>query len=102
VSKIEQSGRSSLRRPKLPIKGGSGPEEEEEEEGRRRKKKKKNKRKTMMTFSHQLSQGCGAVSLGYSFQRFRRCSSFIFKGETILDLVSLRLLRMTELDPFQM
>jgi len=29
VSKIEQSGRSSLRRPKLPIKGGSAPEEEE-------------------------------------------------------------------------
>jgi len=32
VSKIEQSGRASLRRPKLPIKGGSAPEEEEEEE----------------------------------------------------------------------
>jgi len=32
VSKIEQSGRSSLRRPKLPIKGGSAPEEEEEDE----------------------------------------------------------------------
>jgi len=29
---MEQSGRSSLRRPKLPIKGGSAPEEEEEEE----------------------------------------------------------------------
>jgi len=27
VSRIEQSGRSSLRRPKLPIKGGSAPEE---------------------------------------------------------------------------
>jgi len=27
VSRIEQSGRSSLRRPKLPIKGGSTPEE---------------------------------------------------------------------------
>jgi len=32
VSRIEQSGRLSLRRPKLPIKGGSAPEEEEEEE----------------------------------------------------------------------
>jgi len=32
VSRIEQSGRSSLRRPKLPIEGGSAPEEEEEEE----------------------------------------------------------------------
>jgi len=32
---IEQSGRRSLRRPKLPIKGGSAPEEEEE---KRRKK----------------------------------------------------------------
>ena len=32
MSKIEQNGRSSLRRPKLPIKGGSAPEEEEEEE----------------------------------------------------------------------
>jgi len=32
VSRIEQSGRMSLRRPKPPIKGGSAPEEEEEEE----------------------------------------------------------------------
>jgi len=32
VSRIEQSGRMSLRRPKTPIKGGSEPEEEEEEE----------------------------------------------------------------------
>jgi len=32
VSRIEQSGRSSLRGPKLPIKGGSALEEEEEEE----------------------------------------------------------------------
>jgi len=32
VSRIGQSGRSSLRRPKLPTKGGSVPEEEEEEE----------------------------------------------------------------------
>jgi len=32
VSRIEQSGRSSLRRPKLPTKGGSEPKEEEEEE----------------------------------------------------------------------
>jgi hypothetical protein len=30
VSGIEQSGRMSLRRPKPPIEGGSGPEEEEE------------------------------------------------------------------------
>jgi hypothetical protein len=30
VSRIEQSGRISLRRPKPPIKGGSAPEEEEE------------------------------------------------------------------------
>jgi len=30
VSRIEQSGRMSLRRPKPPIKGGSAPEEEEE------------------------------------------------------------------------
>jgi len=29
VSRIEQSGRMSLRRPKPPIKGGYGPEEEE-------------------------------------------------------------------------
>jgi len=29
VSRIEQSGRMSLRRPKPPIKGGSAPEEEE-------------------------------------------------------------------------
>jgi len=32
VSRIEQSGRMSLRRPKLPFKRGSAPEEEEEEE----------------------------------------------------------------------
>jgi len=32
VSRIEQSGRMSLRRPKPPIKGGSAPEEEKEEE----------------------------------------------------------------------
>jgi len=32
VSRIELSGRMSLRRPKPPIKGGSAPEEEEEEE----------------------------------------------------------------------
>jgi len=32
VSRIEQSGRMLLRRPKPPIKGGSVPEEEEEEE----------------------------------------------------------------------
>ena len=32
VPRIEQSGGRSLRRPKLPIKGGSVPEEEEEEE----------------------------------------------------------------------
>jgi len=32
VSRIEQSGRMSLRRPKPPIKRGSAPEEEEEEE----------------------------------------------------------------------
>jgi len=32
VSRIEQSKRSSLRRPKLATKGGSAPEEEEEEE----------------------------------------------------------------------
>jgi len=32
VSRIERSGRSSLRRPKLPTKGGSAPKEEEEEE----------------------------------------------------------------------
>jgi len=32
VSRIEQSGKMSLRRPKPPIKGGSAPEEEEEEE----------------------------------------------------------------------
>jgi len=32
VSRIEQSGRMSLRRPKPPIKGGSAPEGEEEEE----------------------------------------------------------------------
>jgi hypothetical protein len=31
VSRIEQSGRVSLRRPKPPIKGGSVPKEEEEE-----------------------------------------------------------------------
>ena len=31
MSRIDQSGRSSLRRPKLPIKGGSAPEEDEEE-----------------------------------------------------------------------
>jgi len=30
VFRIEQSVRSSLRRPKLPTKGGSAPEEEEE------------------------------------------------------------------------
>jgi len=30
VSRIEQSGRMSLGRPKLPIKGGSAPEEEED------------------------------------------------------------------------
>jgi len=29
VSRIEQSGRMSLRKPKPPIKGGSAPEEEE-------------------------------------------------------------------------
>ena len=32
MSRIEQSGRMSLRRPKPPIKRGSAPEEEEEEE----------------------------------------------------------------------
>ena len=32
MSRIEQSGRMSLRKPKPPIKGGSAPEEEEEEE----------------------------------------------------------------------
>jgi len=32
VSRIEQSGRMSLRRLKPPIKGGSAPEEEEEED----------------------------------------------------------------------
>ena len=32
MSRIEQSGRMSLRRTKPPIKGGSEPEEEEEEE----------------------------------------------------------------------
>jgi len=32
VSRIEQSGKSSLRRAKPPIKRGSAPEEEEEEE----------------------------------------------------------------------
>jgi len=32
VFRIEQSRRSSFRRPKLPIKGGSAPEEEEEED----------------------------------------------------------------------
>jgi len=32
VSRIEQSGRMSLRRPTPPIKGGLAPEEEEEEE----------------------------------------------------------------------
>ena len=32
MSRIEQSGRMSLRRTKPPIKGGSAPEEEEEEE----------------------------------------------------------------------
>jgi hypothetical protein len=42
------------------------------------------------------------VSLGHSFLMFRRNSSFIFKGETILDLGSLRLLRMTEIDSFEM
>ena len=31
MSRIEQSGRMWLRRPKPPIKGGSAPEEEEEE-----------------------------------------------------------------------
>ena len=46
MSKVEQSGRSSLRRPKLPIKGGSAPEEEEEEGegggggGRRRRRRR--------------------------------------------------------------
>jgi len=30
MSRIEQSGRMSLRRPEPPIKGGSAPEEEEE------------------------------------------------------------------------
>ena len=29
MSRIQQSGRSSLRRPKLPTKGGSAPKEEE-------------------------------------------------------------------------
>jgi len=33
VSRIQQSGRMSMRRPKPPIKGGSAPEEEGEEEG---------------------------------------------------------------------
>jgi len=33
-----------LRRPKLPIKGGSAPEQEEEE-GKKKKKKKKTKKK---------------------------------------------------------
>jgi len=32
VSRIEQSGRMSLRRTNLPIKRGSAPEEKEEEE----------------------------------------------------------------------
>ena len=32
MSRIEQSGRMSLRRPKPPIKGGSAPEEEDEKE----------------------------------------------------------------------
>jgi len=32
VSRIEQSGRMSLRRPKPPIEVGSAPEEEEEEQ----------------------------------------------------------------------
>jgi len=32
VSRIEQRGRMSLRRPKPPIKGGSAPGEEEDEE----------------------------------------------------------------------
>jgi hypothetical protein len=32
VSRKEQSGRMSLRKPKSPIKGVSAPEEEEEEE----------------------------------------------------------------------
>ena len=32
MSRIEQSGRMLLRRPKPPINGGSAPEEEEEEE----------------------------------------------------------------------
>jgi len=31
MSRIQQSGRTSLRRPKPPIKGGSAPEEEEAE-----------------------------------------------------------------------
>jgi len=31
VSRIEQIGRMSLRRPKPPIKGGSAPEEEEKD-----------------------------------------------------------------------
>ena len=31
MSKIEQSGKSLLKRPKLPIKGGSAPEEEVKE-----------------------------------------------------------------------
>jgi len=31
VSRIEQSGRMSLRRPKPPIEGGSAPEEEDDD-----------------------------------------------------------------------
>jgi hypothetical protein len=49
VSRIEQSGRMSLRRPKPPIKGGSAPEveeEEEEEEEKKKEKKKKREKKT--------------------------------------------------------
>ena len=41
MSRIEQSERRSLRRPKLPIKGGSAPEKEEEEEEEEEEKKRR-------------------------------------------------------------
>jgi len=52
VFRIEQSGRSSLRRPKLPIKGGSAPEEEEESSYVLRKKIKNGGLKIMKNWTN--------------------------------------------------
>ena len=58
MSRIEQSGRSSLRRPKLATKGGSAPKEEEEEGKKKKKKKKKKKGVTIGSVGHRKYKLC--------------------------------------------